>query len=141
MQAANVQETNADRWTWLALGIGLGLAVMLFGVVLARMGVLDGLGGETAVSPNALVLSSRQMAFGQDEIRVRVGETVTIVLDNADLYGHSFDVDEFDVHTSMPANDRVTATFTPTEPGTFTFYCGVPGHTAAGMVGTLIVEP
>lgn len=33
------------------------------------------------------------------------------------------------------------AAFTPTEPGRYRFYCGSPGHEAAGMVGLLVVEP
>ena len=40
----------------------------------------------------------------------------------------------------MPAKRAMTATFTPTEPGVLDFYCGVPGHTEAGMTGKIIVE-
>lgn len=29
----------------------------------------------------------------------------------------------------------------PAEPGRYRFYCGSPGHAAAGMVGVLVVEP
>jgi uncharacterized cupredoxin-like copper-binding protein len=30
-------------------------------------------------------------------------------------------------------------TFTPTQPGSYEFYCTVPGHKDAGMVGTMTV--
>lgn len=39
---------------------------------------------------------------------------------------------------SMPGMSALV-TFTPTEPGTYEFYCAVPGHREAGMVGTVIV--
>jgi len=121
--------------------------LLLFGLVIARMGLLNGLvrGGETAasasLSADVIRLTSQDMRFGQDEIRLKVGQTVTFTLDNKDLYAHSFDADEFDVHTAMPANNQVTASFTATRPGTFDFYCGVPGHQQAGMVGKIVVEP
>jgi uncharacterized cupredoxin-like copper-binding protein len=41
----------------------------------------------------------------------------------------------------MPGNETALALFRPTESGAYTFYCGVPGHRAAGMVGTLLVVP
>jgi uncharacterized cupredoxin-like copper-binding protein len=41
----------------------------------------------------------------------------------------------------MAAGKPALALFTPTTTGTYSFYCGVPGHREAGMVGTLIVEP
>lgn len=44
------------------------------------------------------------------------------------------------VHLHTVAGEAVTAAFTPTEPGTYEFYCSVPGHREAGMVGTLIVS-
>lgn len=33
------------------------------------------------------------------------------------------------------------AAFTPTGPGHYRFYCGSPGHAAAGMAGVFVVEP
>jgi plastocyanin len=43
----------------------------------------------------------------------------------------------------MPPGKSSLALFTPTEPGTYTFYCQPHADKAAGtgMVGTLIVEP
>ena len=40
----------------------------------------------------------------------------------------------------VSAGEQALVLFIPTEPGTYTFYCGVPGHCEAGMEGTLIVE-
>jgi plastocyanin len=85
-------------------------------------------------------LISKDMQFGPDTLRVQVGEAITLQLDNKDLYAHSFDIDALDVHAAMPANSRNTLNFKAHHPGKFSFYCGVPGHEAAGMVGTIIVE-
>jgi nitrite reductase (NO-forming) len=70
-----------------------------------------------------------------------VGETVALRLENQDTSAHSFDIDEFTIHTLLPAGTTSLTLFTPSMLGTYTFYCSVPGHREAGMVGTLIVEP
>lgn len=124
---------------------GIVLGVLLFGLIVARLGLLNGLlrGSEvdTAVSPTAISYSTENMRFGQDVIRVQAGEPVTFALQNRDMYAHSFDVDELAWHVEMPANDGVVAEFTAVPPGTYTIYCAIPGHREAGMVATLIVEP
>ena len=141
MQATTVSEKTNNFLTQLGIGLGILLAIGLFAVVIGRLGLLNGLrGGETAV-PGTIHLTAKNMRFGQEEIHLKVGQTVTFTLDNKDLYTHSFDADAFDVHTAMPANSQVTASFTATRPGTFDFYCGIPGHTQAGMVGKIIVMP
>ncbi len=60
---------------------------------------------------------------------------------NRDGYAHAFDMDEFDTHAPLPAGTTFDAAFTPGEPGRYRFYCGSPGHEAAGMEGVLVVEP
>lgn len=56
-------------------------------------------------------------------------------------HAHPFDGDEFDLHCPLAANETAELTFTPPAAGRYRFYCGTPGHEAAGMVGVLVVEP
>ncbi len=79
------------------------------------------------LSPEALAalpaLRTKDYLFEQPEIRSKVGETVVLRLDNVDSSTHFLDIEEFNVHTPMPAGRSSMAIFTPTQPGTFTFYC------------------
>ena len=43
------------------------------------------------------------------------------------------------LHVHALSDKQVTVTFTPTDPGTYEFYCTIPGHREAGMVGSLVV--
>ena len=43
------------------------------------------------------------------------------------------------LHVHTLSDKQVTVTFTPTDPGTYEFYCTIPGHREAGMVGSLVV--
>jgi nitrite reductase (NO-forming) len=52
---------------------------------------------------------------------------------------HTFTIDELGISTLVNGAETIIE-FTPTEAGTFTYYCAIPGHRAAGQVGTLIVE-
>lgn len=90
---------------------------------------------------NDVTITMQEMAFGQSEITVTAGQPVTLHLVNRDGYAHAFDMDDFDIHTPLAANETLEISFTPEKPGQYTFYCGSPGHHAAGMVGTLIVSP
>lgn len=90
---------------------------------------------------NEATIKMEAMRFYQDEITVTAGQPVTLRLVNQDGYAHAFDMDDFDIHTPLAANETLEISFTPEKPGQYTFYCGSPGHHAAGMVGTLIVSP
>ena len=107
-----------------------------WGVALLFLLIVGGGIWLAAASPSTLTVKSKNYRFTQPEIRVQAGEMVTMRLENRDAAAHAFDIDEFDVHIPMPAQEELTFTFTPT----YTFYCGVLGHRGGGMVGTLIVE-
>lgn len=96
------------------------------------------------VSPETLAglpaVVSPGFAYEPGEIRVRAGELVAMRLDNPHGAPHSFDVDELGVHVAMPSGQSALALFTAPAPGTYEFYCALPGHREAGMVGTLVVE-
>lgn len=80
--------------------------------------------------------------FNGGTIRVKAGELAGLRLENTDAAGHSFDVDELDVHVAMPGGSTSAAVFSAATPGTYTFYC-LPHYdkaTGQGMHGTLIVE-
>jgi uncharacterized cupredoxin-like copper-binding protein len=127
---------------WLA-GFLVGMATFVLGASLVA--AIPPSGATAGVSAEALaqlpgVVAGRN-AFSRSELRARVGETIALRLENTDTQVHYFDIDAFDVHVPIPTGTPALALFTPTTPGTYTFYCRIPGHTEAGMKGTLIVEP
>ncbi|MBX3059434.1 MAG: cupredoxin domain-containing protein [Anaerolineae bacterium] len=92
-------------------------------------------------APDEATITMKEMAFRQSEITVIAGQPVTLRLVNLDGYAHAFDIDAFDIHTSLAAHETARVSFTPDKPGRYPFYCSSPGHEMAGMVGTLIVGP
>lgn len=45
----------------------------------------------------------------------------------------------YSLHVATPAGGSSVITFTPTQAGTYEFFCTVKGHQEAGMTGTLTV--
>lgn len=94
-------------------------------------------------------VSADMAGFDQSEIHLKVGEPVTIRLRSLDNSHHTdgggqhqFAVDELGVSIiAQPLNTNY-ATFTPEEPGTYTFYCDIccGGRANPTMSGTLIIE-
>lgn len=106
-------------------------------LVLALAVLLAACGG----SANSVTIAMKDMRFRQEEVSVKAGRPVTLRVVNQDGYAHAFDIDAFDLHRALAANETAELTFTPPAPGRYRFYCGTPGHEAAGMVGVLVVEP
>ncbi len=136
---------SSERRTPRALPLGLTLLVGLLIGALTVASIAAG-GVNAGVSPEMLAsltaFTTANFAFDQQEIRVQAGETIALRLENGDSEGHSFDIDQFGVHTPMPSGEASLALFKPTQPGTYTFYCAphYSKETGEGMKGTLIVE-
>lgn len=75
------------------------------------------------------------------DIKVPEGAVVQINLVNGDGAVHDIVVPEFDTSSSeVSGKGAATAVvFRATRNGNFEYYCSLPGHKAAGMVGRLIV--
>jgi plastocyanin len=66
------------------------------------------------------------------------GGKVTVAIRNRDLFWHTFTIDALKVDIRAPVGRLRSATF-EAKPGTYTYYCRIPGHATLGMHGTLRV--
>jgi plastocyanin len=139
VQNYRARERRTLRWLPTAL---VGLAMLGLGAIL--VGAIPREAG-AGVSPEVLAglpaVTTPDFRFDQAEVTAKVGETVALRLDNPHGAPHSFDIDELNIHVPMAVGKSGLALFKPTKAGTYTFYCGVPGHRELGMEGKLIVEP
>ena len=127
---------------WLAWGLAVLIAFIIGAVCTAAIPRVDNAAG---VSPEVLAALPPITldSYKGGEIRVKADQIAAFRLENPEAVGHSFDVDELNVHTVMPSGSNSLALFTAAKPGTYTFYCAPHYDKASGqgMRGTLIVEP
>ncbi len=76
------------------------------------------------------------------DLHAAVGDTVRLTIVNGHAMLHDLTIDAFDVYSGelLQAEQSVTVEFVATQPGSFTYYCSVPGHKTLGMQGFLLVE-
>jgi uncharacterized cupredoxin-like copper-binding protein len=131
---------------------------VLAGVMVASSGLLAG----CSSGPKTVEIEVNEMAFSKKEIALKAGVPVRLVLINKDKEVHDLSVDtipvdvtaqtadpdghthseekEPDLHVSVKPGAKGWVEFTPTQGGTYTFYCTVSGHRDHGMEGTLVVS-
>lgn len=85
---------------------------------------------------------SGQLAYDKTELAAKPGK-VTLDFTNESPVAHDVVIEDSGGN-EIAATDVITGQSTTTEfnakPGTYTFYCSLPGHEAAGMKGTLTVK-
>jgi heme/copper-type cytochrome/quinol oxidase subunit 2 len=98
---------------------------------------------------NTIDISADMSGFNLQEVRVKVGQPVSIRLTSLDGPHHTdgggkhqWAVDEFGASVIAPAEGNNSVTFTPDKPGTYTYYCDIccGGRANPTMQGKLIVE-
>ena len=121
------------------------------------------LGGCAGPRVRGVSLTAVDMAFQPDALDVTAGMPVRLTMVNEGALDHDFSILEIPMETmgatavAMPGHEMGAMTvepqlhmavtmgmsntieFTPTKPGTYEFFCTVPGHKEAGMRGTLVV--
>lgn len=85
---------------------------------------------------------SGELAFTKTDLTATAGSN-TIEFDNPSSTGHNVEIEDAGGE-DVAGTDTIAASKTSTtadlQPGTYTFYCGVPGHREAGMEGTITVK-
>lgn len=120
-------------------------------LMLAACGGDDDNGGSSSLSFEGL----DTFQFNPSSASVAAGDEVEVTLNNVGALEHSWTLvgSDADVNTvtdadainsattgTVAAGQSDTVTFTAPDAGTYQFVCTVPGHAAAGMVGTLTVN-
>ncbi|MGC4105796.1 MAG: ScyD/ScyE family protein [Thermomicrobiales bacterium] len=77
--------------------------------------------------------------FKPNTIEAKAGEAITVTVKNTSPLPHNFSIDALKVSMFMQPGESNSVTFTPPA-GSQEFYCNLPGHKEAGMVGTLTAK-
>ena len=106
-------------------------------------GPMMGHGTSSPTVPGArqIAISATSFKFTPNEIHVRAGEDVTIVLAASDI-GHDFTIDELGFRVAaQPGSPGQGGLHAPATSGRYTAYCSIAGHRAAGMTATVVIDP
>jgi Cu-Zn family superoxide dismutase len=86
-----------------------------------------------------LTVESHDIYFQPTALTIPADTPAMVSLPNLGAAVHSFVVDALGINVQIAPGATEQAVITAPA-GTYEYYCDVPGHRAAGMVGTLIVE-
>jgi len=86
----------------------------------------------------AVEVDARDIFFEPKELSIPANTDVTVQLPNKGVTPHNFSIDELGISVDLPvgASEEVVIN---APAGTYEYYCNVPGHKEAGMIGTLTV--
>lgn len=114
-------------------------AVAIAGVVgvVALGAVQSGGQDDDARQDGDFGMFAQDIEFDPDELPAPAGD-IGIYIGNDDLVRHNLTIDELDVDEELPSKAFVRIQIRDVEPGTYEYYCDVPGH--EDMTGTLTVS-
>ena len=120
-----------------AAGGPTGILAVVF--IFASLGLVWAMTDAKAqVAPEgATEVETVNVAFVPRSFEVPSGK-VALAVRNRDLFWHTFTIDALKVDVRAPVGRLRTVTF-EAKPGTYTYYCRIPGHATLGMRGTLRV--
>lgn len=99
---------------------------------------------EEAIPRGAIKLQVSATGFEPNEFTVNSGEAVTLSIISVDEQTHIFKFDDPSLRAVAvgvgPGEVRALTFNAPDERGEYRFFCDVPGHTARGETGTMIVR-
>lgn len=116
--------------------VGL-LLIVLFSLALVSCGGGGGGGGGAAA---ATLVTTDDLKFDPAQVTLAAGQPVTLALDNkGGALDHDLVIDALNVQVTVGAGQTAQAQLNAKK-GTYDFYCSIPGHKEAGMVGKLVLK-
>ncbi len=122
--------SRADKGAARLLAPAAVLAVAA--VVVSQLGLF---GDPVEVRRGDVLLKMKAAEFARE--RIQATAPVSIVADNEDLFWHTVTIDELDVDVRIPVQARRRVVI-DAPPGSYTYYCAIPGHESR-MKGTLVI--
>ena len=112
-------------------------------LTVASLGLAACGGGGSAATPEPLnvTIHGKDIVFDITTLTAKVGQTVNITYINDGVLEHTFLIDGVVTDQKIAPGATTTFSFTAPAAGAYPYYCNVPGHEEAGMVGTLTVNP
>jgi plastocyanin len=129
--------SRADQAAGRGAAIWISSAGVVAILVITAVGLVAG-SGLTGVQAGDLAISATNARFSTNTLKASAG-TATVDFTNNDLFWHTFTVTELGVDIRIPVKGTKRVSFTA-GPGTYEFFCAIPGHKLAGMHGTLIIQ-
>ena len=116
------------------------VAVAALATFVLGMGVAAaaGWGKEQTRGPGDMDLRIRNTAYSSTHINAP-SHQVTLYVTNDDLFWHTVTIDRLGIDLKLPVGSHRRITISA-PPGTYTFYCRIPGHVQAGMKGTITIS-
>jgi Cu+-exporting ATPase len=119
-------------------------AWFLGAVALAAFGLAGGvMAADRAIEATAQTVDvvARDLAFAPADVTITAGRTTVVSFRNDGSTFHDWEVEGVaNVDAGARPGQTQRIRFVIDEPGTYPIRCTVPGHAAAGMAGTLVVQ-
>jgi nitrite reductase (NO-forming) len=87
-----------------------------------------------------VTIVAEDIKFDKKELKIPANTDVEVTLENHGKLQHDWVVDELDVMIDILDGGETGSVTVNADAGEYEYYCSVPGHKEAGMVGKLIVE-
>lgn len=143
---AAFRDVSGGRVSWTRDGRAGWIATVVVGAVAgaALTSILAGAAsGGTSIGhtpTTTAMVTAENTKFVEPSLDMKAGEVLGLFVTNKDNTGHSFDIDSLGIHVQLPPRSTIAVGIEPSGPGSLEFYCSIPGHREAGMVGTINVE-
>src|SRR5207302_8774122 len=124
--------TAGKRASW---GVAAAALVVILGVTAVAAVTAS---GRNMTAAGDLVISATNARFSTNTLTADHG-TVTVDFTNNDLFWHTFTVSALGVDIRSPVEGHERVSFNA-PPGTYEFFCAIPGHKQIGMRGTLVIR-